>query len=134
MGIDIEVDQSVPNEIVCNSSLLLNQLKASEVERIGQPVLDLFLAQLALELDKTVGSVETNEEQCEAFNSLADSLTLSILNNTLTEQEKLRRSVITVTFLYAYNINSTYNILYSIHLEKVVHAFVYSTHLTHAKL
>ena len=86
---------------MCNSSLLLNQLKASEVERIGQPVLDLFLAQLALELDKTVGSVETNEEQCEAFNSLTDSLTLSILNNTLTEQEKLR-SVITVTFLYAY--------------------------------
>ena len=58
--------------------------------RIGQPVLDLFLAQLALQLNKTVGSVETNDEQCEAFNSLGDDLTLNILNNTLTEHENLR--------------------------------------------
>ena len=68
----------------------MNQLKSREVERIGLPVLDLFLAQLALELNKTVGSVETNDEQCEAFNSLNSSLTLEILNNTLTEHEKLR--------------------------------------------
>ena len=58
--------------------------------RIGQPVLDLFLSQLALQLNKTLGSVETNDEQCEAFNSLGEVLTLNILNNTLTEQEKLR--------------------------------------------
>ena len=71
-------------------SLLLNQLKSSQVERIVEPVLDLFLAQLALQLNKTVGSVETDDEQCEAFNSLDDALTLAILNNTLTEQEKIR--------------------------------------------
>ena len=60
------------------------------MERIGQPVLDLFLAQLAVQLDKEVGSVETSDEQCAAFNSLDDSLTLSILNNTLAAQEKIR--------------------------------------------
>ena len=53
-------------------------------------MLDLFLAQLAMQLNKTVGSVETNDEQCEAFNSLGDDLTLNILNNTLTEHENLR--------------------------------------------
>lgn len=86
------------NLIRSSSSLLLNQLKSTEVERIGQPVLDLFLAQLAIQLNKTVGSVETSDEQCEAFNSLTDSLTLSILNNTLTEQEKIR-SVISQRYL-----------------------------------
>merc|ERR1719361_1870914 len=69
-------------------SLLLSQLKPTAVARLGSPVLDIFLAQLAMQLNKTVGAVETDDEQCRAFNSLSDSLTVSILNSTLGALEK----------------------------------------------
>lgn len=68
-------------------SLILNQLKPSEVSRVTTPVLDVFLAQLAGELNKTVRALETEDEQCRAFNSLSDSLTVAILNNTLSALE-----------------------------------------------
>ena len=72
----------------CSCSLLLSQLKPTAVARLGSPVLDIFLAQLAMQLNKTVGAVETDDEQCRAFNSLSDSLTVSILNSTLGALEK----------------------------------------------
>ena len=73
---------------LCSCSLLLSQLKPTAVARLGSPVLDIFLAQLAMQLNKTVGAVETDDEQCRAFNSLSDSLTVSILNSTLDALEK----------------------------------------------
>ena len=37
-----------------------------------------------------VQAVETTEEQCEAFNSIPDSLAINIINGTLNYQENIR--------------------------------------------
>ena len=62
----------------------------SEVASLGVPVLDSYLGQVAREHNKTVQAVETAREQCEAFNSVPDSLALQLLNGSLNYQEKLR--------------------------------------------
>ena len=72
------------------ASLLLSQMTESEVSNMGVSVLDTYLAQVAKNLHKVVEAVETAEEQCGAFNSLSDSLAISLLNGTLNYQERER--------------------------------------------
>ena len=62
----------------------------SEVASLGVPVLDSYLGQVAREHNKTVQAVETAREQCEAFNSVPDSLAIQLLNGSLNYYEKLR--------------------------------------------
>ena len=62
----------------------------SEVASLGVPVLDSYLGQVAREHNKTVQAVETAREQCEAFNSVPDSLAIQLLNGSLNYQEKFR--------------------------------------------
>ena len=61
-----------------------------EVTTQGLPILDSYLGQLARKLNKTVQAVETTREQCEAFNSMPDSLAINIINGTLNYQENIR--------------------------------------------
>ena len=57
---------------------------------LGVRVLDSHLENLARKDNKTIQAVETVMEQCEAFNSVPDSLAIQLLNGSLNYQEKLR--------------------------------------------
>ena len=54
-------------------------------------MLDSYLAERALELNKVVAGVETAAEQCAALNSLPDTAAASVLNETLYDLERLMR-------------------------------------------
>ena len=63
-----------------------------EVVKLEGPALDKHLISLARLNNKTVESVETAAEQCQAFNSLSDPLSVVLLNSTLFYLEETRRT------------------------------------------
>ncbi|KRZ68448.1 Metalloprotease TIKI2 [Trichinella papuae] len=72
---------------------LLNSLNRQAIERRGVPVLDLYLAQQASSLSKTLGAIETAGEQCEPLNSLRKQQVLHALNQTLYSHEQAIKRV-----------------------------------------
>ena len=69
--------------------MILYMLKVVEQ---GGPALDKHLITVARLSNKTVSSVETVAEQCHAFNSLSDHLSVVSLNSTLFYLEETRRT------------------------------------------
>ena len=63
-----------------------------EVVRLEAPALDKHLISLARLNNKTVEGVETAAEQCRAFNSLSDTLSVVTLNSTLFYLEETMRT------------------------------------------
>ena len=63
-----------------------------EVVKQEGPALDKYLISLARWNNKTVESVETAAEQCRAFNSLSNPLSVVSLNSTLFYLEETRRT------------------------------------------
>ncbi|XP_046406140.1 metalloprotease TIKI2-like isoform X2 [Ischnura elegans] len=70
--------------------LMVSSLTEGDIKWRGVPVLDLYLAQKALQLRKAVGAVEDASEQCSPLNGLSLSQVVFALNQTLNHLEKLR--------------------------------------------
>ena len=64
--------------------LLVNSLTESDIKSRENPVLDLFLAQEAVRLQKETGAVEKVEEQCVPLNDLKFSqVTMVVVSNEM---------------------------------------------------
>jgi len=70
--------------------MMLYSLTPSDIASRGFPVLDLYLAQLAVKHKKGKGAVETVEEQCGPINGLSLGQVIFALNQTLEEQDNYR--------------------------------------------
>jgi len=70
--------------------LMVNGLTPSDIASRGFPVLDLFLAQKAKNLNKLIGAVERVEEQCRPLNGLTYGQVIFALNQTLQQHEDIR--------------------------------------------
>ncbi|XP_071511518.1 metalloprotease TIKI1-like [Diadema antillarum] len=78
--------------------MMVNSLTETDVKSRGIPVLDLYLAQEAMRLNKRTGAVEQVEEQCIPLNGLNFSQEVFALNQTLWHQESLRAGTIRQTY------------------------------------
>ena len=65
-------------------------LTKDDLKDFSSAVLDRYLEEQALRLNKVVGGVETAAEQCAAFNSISDTMAVSLLNSILYELEQMR--------------------------------------------
>ncbi|XP_033637001.1 metalloprotease TIKI1-like [Asterias rubens] len=88
--------------------LMVNALTETDIKSRGIPVLDLFLAQEAMRMNKRTGAVERVEEQCMPLNGLNFTQVLFALNQTLWQQEVMRsgltrRSYTTEDLIWHYN-------------------------------
>lgn len=54
--------------------LMIASLSRSDIASRGMPVLDLYLARLAMEHQKKVGAIERVEEQCQPLNQINSTL------------------------------------------------------------
>jgi len=57
--------------------LMIASLSRSDIASRGMPVLDLYLAQLAMENQIKVGAIERVEEQCQPLNQINSTLVSS---------------------------------------------------------
>lgn len=66
---------------------MLDSLSVDTFRHRGEPTLDLYLAQEAALLDKSLGPIESVREQCHPLNTLDKKHALIALNRTLAKQE-----------------------------------------------
>ncbi|XP_022106959.1 metalloprotease TIKI1-like isoform X2 [Acanthaster planci] len=100
--------------------LMVNALTETDIKSRGIPVLDLFLAQEAMRMNKRTGAVERVEEQCVPLNGLNFTQVLFALNQTLWQQEIMRaaagtarRHYTTEDLIWHYNCGNLNSVIFN---------------------
>lgn len=78
---------------------MLDSLSVDTFRHRGEPTLDLYLALEASTLAKSLGPIESVQEQCQPLNSLDKKHAIIALNRTLTKHEALAESGFTSSTL-----------------------------------